>query len=340
MKTKNTLLLLILSNLVLSCGEKKNNNSNFDKTPEQKEKPNEIIDVPDNTDELGSNINQIKKMGNDKLDDYNSNLFDKYCSTDGNMYTDCDFSKIKLQPYSNKQKEEFNFKVNYSFDKCKFDKFNLEFFTNSGKSIIKLGNHTIDLTGYLLNIRDSYFWDTNTNKYDKSCSFVIRNIETNFSKFTKDKINSFLSKISENKVFVKELNSINPLIDKLKDNVKNLNADNFKIEFNKVLENISKEKLKYAEEDIMYSIIADIEEQLLLVKESNPSLIDGKDSQDLKNKISQLSERFSNILNTTRIQDSINVLENKVKNMISTAENIPNFNKNELKNIKETLERI
>ena len=199
-------------------------------------------------------INGLIIINNANSLDVNKNLFRNSCNLIDGKFKECNFSNINLFPYSKIHSEEFLFTVNYDLKNCNFNELNLQFNTNKDFFSINRGNKSINLEGYTLKIKDTYVWDTKTNEYDNQCSLVINSIETKFSKYTKEKLNSYFKIIDENKKFINELDKISNLIESLKLHIFALNIDKFESNFNEFLNLISISK-RTKEKILFYPIV-------------------------------------------------------------------------------------
>ena len=319
------MFLITVSQILFSCGK----SDNTGKNSKHKEKPNETTQVPNNSDESEKNIDKDLKKGNESLDNFNSNLFDKYCPSNVSIYTKCDFKNIKLLPYANKQEDSLNYKIDYTFENCNFDKLNLEFFSDSGISKIIAGNNIIELSGYSLNMRDAYFWDTNTNEYDSSCSLKINKVETSFSNFTKNKITNYINIIKEHKKFLENIQGFDYLLGKLKLNLKALDKSNYLNQVELIKAKISDAKNKLSTNKNFISVLEKLE---LNLSKINIEEIQKNNENSIK--------LIEDSLNTQNLKKTIHDYKVTVTNILNNAEKIPNFNKIEIQFYKNELNSL
>lgn len=158
----------------------------------------ENLEIPSENDQENEVITPRNK---NLIQDIKVNLFEKSCDSNKNSFINCKFEHVKLEPYSKKFANMLKFKINYDFKNCNFSSLNTQFSTYKDHFKVNSGNHNIILNGFQLKFIDSYFWDTNTNEYDKTCLFMINSIETSFSDYTKSELNSYIAIIKDYKIF-------------------------------------------------------------------------------------------------------------------------------------------
>jgi hypothetical protein len=272
--------------------------------------------------------------------DFNKNLFDKYCSKINNIYTNCDFKNINLYPYSNKQLEELKYQVNYSFDSCNFSQLNLEFFSEKDRFKISSGEKIIEITGQILNMRDSYFWDTNTNEYDSSCSFKINSVKASFSDYTKNKIKNYMNVIKEHKRFLEDVSGIDYSLGKLKLSLNALDKLNFSNQIQSVKLEIKNAKNIYSNDALLMFVLEDLEFELEYFDSMNPSLVNSHEIQKVKGDSINLINKALKSLNTESLRQTVQEYKANVTKILNNAESIPNFNKDEIQTYKNELNSL
>ncbi|KAB8033649.1 hypothetical protein [Fluviispira multicolorata] len=273
--------------------------------------------------------------------DIKQDLFKKYCLVNDNYYLKCDFRNIDLTPYSNELKNEMHFNVSYKYKNCKFDFLNIQLFSYIDYYKINLGEKKIDFNGFYLRSRDIYEWDTYTNNYDKSCSFFINEIRTSFSNSTKRIIDRKINFAKELKKTLDTFKEMHRDFSYLYNLINNL--DMYTLGYFNYIKNIENEIVKIRniteKSSISFLILVSIEQEIEMLKISNP-IVDKNKFAEAKNNI------LKNINELLLITDIINVkkdLENvkyKISEILYEAESIPNFDKDLLEIYNKILKII
>lgn len=270
--------------------------------------------------------------------DINVNIFEKYCdSKNSSFFTNCNFKNINLYPYSTMQKRELTFNVNYEFKNCNFSYLNTQLSTNQDYYKINSGIKSIALNGYTLKLNETYFWDTNTNNYNKSCSFKINSIKTCFSNYTKTELENYVAIINENKIFIEEIESITPLLSKISRLISSLKTDNITRILDSIVKEIDSKKNLYTDDPVFTFTLENINYEIELFKKANPYASEENSIDDFKNKITKLLNELFFSIDTNQNKKNISYSKSKISEIIDSVKDIPNFEQSDIIKYKQFL---
>ncbi|WGL61029.1 hypothetical protein QEJ31_05400 [Pigmentibacter sp. JX0631] len=185
---------LIISNLIFLIGCKNNStNKNYSPEPGTQNPANQIPEIIIGHDsENYDPFSKIEKSKNLNLPEFGANLFEKYCDSNEYYFVNCDFRQKKNNKNS-EIKNYYYFTVDYTFEKCNFDKIKIHFsgnYRDGDLGYIEKGKNTLQFENKELKLDDSYEWYTVTSKFQKSCSFKIDKVDVKLNKINEHILNN------------------------------------------------------------------------------------------------------------------------------------------------------
>ncbi len=280
-------------------------------------------------------LTHIKALPND----LKQNLFQKHCNLIGDNFRNCSLIGINIYPFSNIYNEEMSFDIDYEFKNCNFDYLNIELYTTRNYFRINTGNKSIQLDGYTLNIRDTYEWFTNGSRYDGTCSFIIKKINTSFSIVTKVKINRYFSISNELKQSLIKFNELKNYFNDIKTDVLNIKFNPNSEYFYELKNSVAKIKEENKDSDFFNLICTLIQQEIDIANSSTPGISSEK-IQEWKRNILDNINQINQTIDIQKLTFNLNNYKSEINKILTEGKKIPNFNMQEIEYYENELKKI
>lgn len=341
MKNKIYSIAFFLLLSATSCAKKSESSSSQEepnKPITEEQKPN--LENPDEFDLEILNGKKSENFSNIEMKDlkFGENIFNSNCILENKGFKHCDFNKVNLNHYSTKKKNEYNFMIKYEFKDCNFDYLNVLISSSRNSHKIISGSNTLNLTGDSLKINDTYVWDTKTNIYSPTCSFIIQNIQVSLIPSKINELERYIKIANENKLILKINKKLKDKYESLNSLVNQINSNNIFLQSDAIEQNL-KQSLSQMEDILWKSIIEMVLLDISIFKSENINY-KNEEYESIKNKISKIIQGLIIEINIDETNEIVNKNTNKALDILNELSSYPDYNYeqfNKYKNLLNTL---
>lgn len=268
---------------------------------------------------------------------FRSNIFASECSLNSKGFNNCSFNKINLNDYSLKKKNEFDFTVSYEFKNCNFNYLNAGFYTYKNYHRITSGLNKVKLTGSSIHIKDPNVWDTKTNEYSRSCSFIIQGIQASLSSFTVNEIEGYLKLISEYKTLLQLGQNLETFFHSLNLLVNQMGSYNVSFQLKAIEDELKKGLNQY--DDFLWK--AQVEIILFEIEQfkSYNQFHNNDNYMELRSQITQIIKGLLLDIDSNRTNEIINSNKQEVLAILNELSSYPSYDHQQYMQYKNLLEK-